>query len=1353
MTIPEDFIVRIFGTHDQPVGAGFLVSPNLVMTCFHVVQAATGTGELGRSLQIDLPLVKGAKSITCRVVFMDHDRDVACLLVEASLPANSHTAKLTIIENLWGHSFRVFGYPRGHANGVWASGVLRSSTGDGWLQIEDVKETGFTIQPGFSGGPVWDEQLQAVVGMVVAAEANPDVKTAFCIPTRYLADSYPALAEYAIPICPYRSLDVFTENDKLFFFGRSQVISKLINSLKGKLRFLAVLGPSGSGKSSVIRAGLIPALKEGMVPGSEKWHTITIRPGIRPDLQLKGMLVDIQDNLENSVITWLASHPTIKRLVLFIDQFEELLITTPKDIRQAFIADIAGLLESALPVTLIFTMRDDFYSRFLQEAPPLAGWLELGLVNIPPALNVEEIQSMIVGPSEQVGVKFEEGLVDLIVSDASVVDRSEGEIRSTILPLLEFALTQMWDARQGNVMTHLNYKSIGGVSGGLTQWADHAYYSLTQDERLAARRILTDLVNFGDEIQGIPNTKRIKKYEDLTHTDTAQQVVQKLVQARLLVAGHDTSLKQNNVEIIHEALIYKWSQFSKWIEEDREFLGVRNQFTESAKEWEKLGRDSGLLYRGARLENLIRWLNVRKNESLSDLEQDFLQESTRQDKLLEHILSSLTEISSYLDLELAFNHTLTLINEAVGADQGTILLFNAEENILQYKAGYDYLNLSQAGRNDGLAEWVMEHREIALIQDLLMDPRWIQTPSTPVYRSAIAVPLVAEEDVAGVLMVFHLKPNFFRAELVGTVKAIADQVAVVIQTGRIFDETRRLAEELEQRVVERTGQLMREQKNTETLLRILTEVSSSLDLDRALTRTLSLLNESIGAEQGTIMLIDWEDNLLHYRAGYGYLNDSNDTMGHDFKLRVGEGLAGWVVANRESVLIGDVRQDERWILSPQIGQDHCSAIAAPLIVAEDAIGVLLVFHRSKNFFSPEMLNLVKAISNQVSVAINNAQLYELIRMQAERLGLMLRKEQEEASRSQAILQAVADGVLVTGADNRITFINSSIERILMLEESSLLGRPLDAFSGMFGKSDQAWQETIHAWSENPASYQSGDSYAEQLELENGRIVLVHLAPVILQNDFLGTVSIFRDITHEVEVDRLKSEFIASVSHELRVPMTSIKGYVDILRMGAAGSVNENQAHFLDIVTTNLERLDTMVNDILDISRIEYKSATLALESTELRPIAEEVIREAQQRAFAENKPLRFSLNTSSSLPPVYADAQRVRQILFNLVDNACKYTPNEGAVRIDIQPVSESEIQIDVQDTGIGISPSEQDHIFERFYRGEDPLVLSTPGTGLGLPIVRNLVELHKGRIWMESSGISGNGSRFSFTLPIHRAS
>ena len=178
------------------------------------------------------------------------------------------------------------------------------------------------------------------------------------------------------------------------------------------------------------------------------------------------------------------------------------------------------------------------------------------------------------------------------------------------------------------------------------------------------------------------------------------------------------------------------------------------------------------------------------------------------------------------------------------------------------------------------------------------------------------------------------------------------------------------------------------------------------------------------------------------------------------------------------------------------------------MVGEDVIGVLLVFSRKVDFFSSEQLKLINVIAGQVAVAINNANLYKLIREQAERLGSMLRSEQEEASRSQAILEAVADGVLVTDAENRISFLNVSAEKILGIDTAKITTQTLKDFSGLFGKAANIWHEIIREWSENASAYQEGVTYAEQLELEDGRIVLVHLAPVMLRDkDFLGTVSI------------------------------------------------------------------------------------------------------------------------------------------------------------------------------------------------------------------------------------------------------
>jgi signal transduction histidine kinase len=257
---------------------------------------------------------------------------------------------------------------------------------------------------------------------------------------------------------------------------------------------------------------------------------------------------------------------------------------------------------------------------------------------------------------------------------------------------------------------------------------------------------------------------------------------------------------------------------------------------------------------------------------------------------------------------------------------------------------------------------------------------------------------------------------------------------------------------------------------------------------------------------------------------------------------------------------------------------------------------------------------------------------------------------------------------------------------------------------------------------------------------------------MMQKEFLGTVSIFRDITHEVEVDRLKSEFVATVSHELRTPMTAIKGYVDILMMGAAGAINENQNHFLDIVKNNIDRLNILVSDLLDISSIEAGRVTLTRQPLDIRQIARSAIIEFQHHSEEDKKPMTFTLEVPKALPRVHGDAERLKQVMLNLLDNAYHYTPENGTIIVHLHSLNgNGAVQVDVKDTGVGIAKADQERIFERFYRGEHPLVLATPGTGLGLAIVRQLVEMHDGRIWLKSTGVPGEGSTFSFTIPVSK--
>ncbi|UCD43421.1 MAG: PAS domain-containing protein, partial [Chloroflexota bacterium] len=417
-------------------------------------------------------------------------------------------------------------------------------------------------------------------------------------------------------------------------------------------------------------------------------------------------------------------------------------------------------------------------------------------------------------------------------------------------------------------------------------------------------------------------------------------------------------------------------------------------------------------------------------------------------------------------------------------------------------------------------------------------------------------------------------------------------------------------------------------------------------------------------------------------------------------------------------------------------------------IGDQLLGVLLLYYPEVGRFSEEQLDLIRAAANQMAVAIKNAELYHLTRDQKEELSTLLRDQRVETSRSRSILEAIADGVLVTDQHGEITLFNHSAERMLELKRAEVIGRSIEHFSGLFGGIALAWMNTINSWIQDHGSFHPMNTFSEQVSLDNGNVLSVNLAPVINNNEFFGTVSVFRDITHLIEVDRLKSEFVATVSHELRTPMTSIKGYVDILLMGVAGELSDQQLRFLRVVQENTERLTILVNDLLDLSRIEAGQVILSMGSIDLSDLIEEVMEEIDRLTVAENKSMQFELDLPPDLPLIKGDAERIRQILINLLGNAFHYTPSNGNVSLSARQTGE-EIQVDIKDNGVGIPPKEQERIFDRFYRGENHMVIATAGTGLGLSIVAKLINMHNGRIWVQSSGIEGEGSIFSFTLPL----
>ena len=753
-------------------------------------------------------------------------------------------------------------------------------------------------------------------------------------------------------------------------------------------------------------------------------------------------------------------------------------------------------------------------------------------------------------------------------------------------------------------------------------------------------------------------------------------------------------------------------------------------------------------------------------------------------------LALFNEVSRSVTAKLNLNEVLNTVVEMaprlLECKRGSIFLLDADSGRYVPRVAYGFelerIRSLIFAPGEGLAGAVAQSGMPLAVENVREDPRFVPGPADLDLGSTVMAPLTVENQVVGILCVDREEPHRFSTVEVATLSALADQVAVAVENARLFDQVRRFSQELERRVEERTQELAEAMENlteerdrVETLYRITSQLSISLDLDHVLNRALDLVVQAVGAECAAILMLEQETssvpNLdqasltsvaalsrdmeqsgkLVCRAALGtgeveplrFPSRREVPMGGTTtRFSQGEGLADWVVEHREAAIVSDVLQDPRWVEQRAGEQGHRSALAVPLLTGDEVQGALLLFHSQPGHFDETHLVLVETAAIQAAHAINNAELYGLIRDQAERLGAMLKGRQVEAAKNRAILEGVADGVIVADASGLIILFNAAAERILELPRQKALGRPTGEMLGLYGSQAQDWMETVDRWARQPGAYTNEEYLATRLEIE-GRIVSVHLAPVLMGDEFFGTVSVFRDVTAEVEAKRAKTEFVSTVSHELRTPMTSIKGYVDLLLMGAVGGLTEDQQHFLTIIQNNTDRLTTLVNDLLDISRMESGRMTLLPQAVRVDVLANRVIVAMEGRAGESG--LRLRSDVPPDLPQVMADPDRVIQILTNLVANAINYTMTGGEVVIAACARGD-EVHISVSDTGIGIAAQDQEKVFERFFRSEGAVVQEAPGTGLGLCIVKSLVEMHGGRVWVESE--LGQGSTFTCTLP-----
>jgi V8-like Glu-specific endopeptidase/energy-coupling factor transporter ATP-binding protein EcfA2 len=620
----------------KPIGAGFLISPNLVITCAHVVTEALNIADNTiekptQTLFLDFSFVEQQPLKTAKVESwypIKNDSRIGDIedlaLLRLSENVTIPPLSLVPLSTYLNRTVHLIGFPKSKDEGIYLPASLRENTGEGRVQIDTDQGRG-NIAGGFSGSPVYDIQENGVVGIVVSIDSYDGNVLGYMIPVTTIIKAFPQLDELSRSLNPYKNLLAFTEDDVEFFFGREQAIEEIYAEVNHK-PFITVLGASGSGKSSVILAGLIPRLKQ------EHWQILSLRLKQQPFNNLAQTLIPFLESdkinqakrldqlvseLENNQIKLsnLLSLAIKSPCLIFIDQFEELFTNNDIKTQQTFLNYLLELFNNETGIKILVTLRADFMGQCL-TFDNLAHLLKQNPPYLLTAMQQNELRAAITKPAAKLGVQFENGLVEQILREMG--------IEAGRLPLLQFTLTKLWEKQARRQISFDAYRQIGGVEQSLVQYADDFWKDFQKDEKQQTRLryTLLQLVRPG---LGTEDTRQVVLRNDIEQN---WDLIQELATKRLVVTGGNESAQ--TVEIIHEVLIKHWGKMQEWLKEDRAFRVWQDNLRLAIKDWQKT-QDKDSLLRGAKLIEAESNLNAYK-DLLNKNEITFIQQSLEQAK-------------------------------------------------------------------------------------------------------------------------------------------------------------------------------------------------------------------------------------------------------------------------------------------------------------------------------------------------------------------------------------------------------------------------------------------------------------------------------------------------------------------------------------------------------------------------------------------------------------------------------------------------------------------------------------------------------------------------------------------------
>ena len=703
-----------------------------------------------------------------------------------------------------------------------------------------------------------------------------------------------------------------------------------------------------------------------------------------------------------------------------------------------------------------------------------------------------------------------------------------------------------------------------------------------------------------------------------------------------------------------------------------------------------------------------------------------------------HRLKALYEVANRLaSVQDCWQILDLIVREAtrlLDVEAAAIRLMEGEELVLRAwtESAAPFLTRRTLKIGESLTGCVVQTGEPVAVCDLALDPRYDPTHKQAAlalgFHAFLGVPLRADGRILGTLSIYGKVPRSFQPDEIALLSALGDQASLGIDRARLFQP------EQERR------------RHLDAVRAISEEITRELDLPILLGLITQRAVDLLGAEQGMIRLWDETDEVLVPKAWTG----GGDHRG-GLRLRLGEGVAGTAAQRRQGMLVNDFRTSPYATKQVLQQTSHTAVLAESLLYRGRLVGVVTINReQAMGPFIEDDQHLINLLASQAAIAIENARLFEETRAQRARLA--------------EVFESAVEGIFQIAPGAGFLTANPAFVRMLGYES-------LEELRGAVGDPDRQLYvdpERRAVFHRLMATQGAVSGFDSQVSRKNGGTIwIVENTRVVkdAEERILYYEGFAQDISERKQAEQMKSDFVSFVTHQLRTPLAGIKWLLELASQEP--DLSEDVRSYIADAQEADERLIGLVNDLLDASRLERGKLAITPKEVDLAALTQSVLDEMQPLIAEKGHRVAFQ---PMAPPPVWADPQLLRQVILNLTSNAVKYTPPGGAITVMIRicdfrfPISDLKnetagaqsqiancksqmLEWSIQDSGIGIPKTSQARLFEKFYRAENVLTIETEGTGLGLYLVRLILEQFEGRVWCESE--EGRGSRFLFTVPL----